>query len=113
MVENAESRCVGSSKALKPLFLVPFCRDDSFVNRIEIFNDINKLSKQHRRVAISGIGGVGSVRFTEICSTAKLFLESRKLQLNIATDSGIIILMYKFSGYTPVQDIDSIKHTKT
>lgn len=64
LVKNANLRPSGPSKALKPLFLVPFSRDDSFINRVEIFNDINKYIKQHRRLALSGIGGVGLVIFT-------------------------------------------------
>ena len=47
------------SKGLKPLFLVPFERDHSFIDRIEIFNDTNRHLKQRGRVALSGIGGIG------------------------------------------------------
>lgn len=62
-------------KALRPLFLVPFSRDSSFINRTEIFNDLNKYMKQHRRLALSGVGGVGLVifiiYFKRLQSTAK------------------------------------------
>ena len=57
-------RGLAPSNALKPLFLVPFDRDDSFVDRVEIFNDIDKYRKQHRRLALFGNGGVGSVAST-------------------------------------------------
>ena len=62
-------------KTLRHLFLVPFSRDNSFINRTEIFSDINKYAKQHRRLALSGIGGVGLVFFIiypkKLQSTAK------------------------------------------
>ena len=44
---------------MKPLFVVPFERDRSFINRVEIFNQTNRNLKQHGRVALSGIGGIG------------------------------------------------------
>ena len=60
--------------ALKPLFLVPFSRDGSFINRINIFNHVNRLSEQHHRIALSGIGGIGSVALlsTEFCYYQRL-----------------------------------------
>ena len=61
--KNANMGPPDLSKPLRWLFLVPFSRDNSFINRIEIFNDINKYIKQHRRLALSGIGGVGLVTF--------------------------------------------------
>lgn len=57
--KKANMRRPDLSKALKPLFLVPFSRDSSFINRIEIFENINRYIKQHRRLALSGIGGIG------------------------------------------------------
>ena len=67
LVKNADLSCPALPKRRKPLFLVPFGRDDSFIDRIEVFNDINEHSKQHRRVALSGIGGIGSVTLTIYC----------------------------------------------
>lgn len=44
----------------KPVFMVPFHRDDMFVGRTEILNEIKlKLSKQQHRAVLAGIGGVG------------------------------------------------------
>ncbi len=90
LIWNADLRSSGPpSKARKSHFVVPFGRDDSFINRIEIFNHmnkyINKRSKQHHRLALSGIGGVGSVIFAsnspKLQSTAKVFY--RKSQIAI------------------------------
>ena len=60
-VKHADLRHPVPPRVVKPLFLVPFDRDESFINRIEIFNNIAKYSKQHRRLALSGMGGIGSV----------------------------------------------------
>ena len=44
----------------KLVFMVPFHRDDMFVGRAEILNEIKlKLNKQQRRAVLAGIGGVG------------------------------------------------------
>lgn len=56
---SSSSTSPGSSKPLRPLFLVPFSQDDSFVNRAAIFNNMSKCRKQYGRLALSGIGGVG------------------------------------------------------
>ena len=45
--------------AAKPLFLVPFSRDVTFVDRVKIFEDIGEKVKAHSRISLSGIGGVG------------------------------------------------------
>ena len=58
---SSQSAPLTDTRVLKPLFLVPFGRDDSFINRIDVFNHINRLSRQHHRIALSGIGGIGSV----------------------------------------------------
>ena len=58
---SANRRLSGSSKISSQLFLVPFARDMFFVNRVDILDNINKYIKQYSRVALSGIGGVGSV----------------------------------------------------
>jgi len=40
--------------------MVPFHRDDMFVGRAEILNEIKlKLNKQQRRAVLAGIEGVG------------------------------------------------------
>jgi len=45
---------------VKPLFLVPFNRDISFINRVDVFQGIQeRLGQEQRRIALSGIGGVG------------------------------------------------------
>ncbi len=61
---NANLRRAGPSETLKPLFLVPFSRDDLFINRVDIFNHIDNSIVNHRRLALSGIGGVGLVIFS-------------------------------------------------
>ncbi|CAD6573262.1 MAG: hypothetical protein ASARMPREDX12_005928 [Alectoria sarmentosa] len=49
-----------SLKATKPLFLVPFSRDATFIDRVNIFENIDEKIKDHRRISLSGIGGVGT-----------------------------------------------------
>ena len=61
LIKGANIKATGSSKASKPLFLVPFARDELFINRVDIFTKINKYIDQHHRVALSGIGGIGLV----------------------------------------------------
>jgi hypothetical protein len=43
----------------KPVFSVPFERDDGFVGREDVIDDIKKLLKRKHRVCLSGLGGVG------------------------------------------------------
>ena len=57
--QDADLRLPGSSKVPKPLFMVPFSQDKSFINRAEIFDSIDKHMKQDRRLALSGTGGIG------------------------------------------------------
>ena len=45
----------------KPLFTVPFERDPGFVGRSDILEQIEQSLKNHSRVALAGIGGVGQV----------------------------------------------------
>lgn len=117
LVKNADPRFLALLKALKPLFLIPFDRDTSFINRIEIFNDIRNHSKQHHRLALSGIGGIGSVIFT-VCSRrlqsiAEISLENHRLRLSTATVSAMTILMRTFFGFMPVQSNGLNRHTET
>ena len=56
---NTESKFLDSLKATKPLFLVPFSRDATFIDRVNIFENIDEKIKDHRRISLSGIGGVG------------------------------------------------------
>ena len=117
LVNNADLRRLAPSKVRKPLFLVPFDRDTSFINRVEIFDDIRKHSKQHRRLALSGIGGIGSVTFA-ICSKrlqqmAKISLGNLRLRSSTATSSAMIILMRTSFGFMPVQSKGLSKHTET
>lgn len=45
----------------KPIFMVPFQREDRFVGRVDILDEINlKLKTRQPRAALAGIGGVGS-----------------------------------------------------
>jgi len=44
-----------------PLFTVPFERDTDFVGRSDILEQIDQKLKNHSRVALAGIGGVGQV----------------------------------------------------
>jgi hypothetical protein len=43
----------------KPCFIMPFNRDQSFVGREDILQEIESKFKNQRRVALAGIGGVG------------------------------------------------------
>jgi hypothetical protein len=48
----------------KPLFVVPFDRDSSFVGRKDVLADIEKTNElttepRHTRTALVGLGGVG------------------------------------------------------
>ena len=56
---NSDTRILDSPEAAKPLFLVPFSRDATFVDRVKIFEDIDEKSKTYHRISLSGIGGVG------------------------------------------------------
>ena len=56
---KSDTGILDSPKAAKPLFLVPFSRDATFVDRVRIFGDIDEKSKTCRRISLSGIGGVG------------------------------------------------------
>ena len=56
---NTESGNLDPPKATKPLFLVPFSKDAGFVERIKTFEDIDEKSKAHRRISLSGMGGIG------------------------------------------------------
>jgi hypothetical protein len=49
-----------SSQSRKPVFMVPFDRDDDFVGRLEILYKIKQqLNTGLRRAVLAGIGGVG------------------------------------------------------
>jgi hypothetical protein len=49
----------------KPIFMVPFDRDETFVGRIDILNSIDKkLNASRRRAILTGIGGVGYDQIT-------------------------------------------------
>jgi hypothetical protein len=43
----------------KPCFMMPFDRDQSFVGREDILQELKSRFKNQRRVALAGIGGVG------------------------------------------------------
>lgn len=56
---NTESGILDPPEAVKHVFLVPFSKDAKFVDRIKTFEDIDEKFKTHRRISLSGIGGVG------------------------------------------------------
>jgi len=43
----------------KQCFLVPFERDEKFVDRTNIMNEITQRHQTQSRVALAGIGGIG------------------------------------------------------
>ena len=47
------------TRSSKPCFIMPFDRDQSFVGREYILQEIERNFKNQRRVALAGIGGVG------------------------------------------------------
>ena len=57
--KRAYFRTIDSSKTVKPLFLVPFSKDTMFVDRIQVFQNLDEKIKAHRRVFLAGMGGVG------------------------------------------------------
>jgi len=67
----------------KPIFSVPFERDQQFVGRESILSEIEKrLSIQHR-VSISGLGGIGYVSLVSHYYVLTQGSENRKLPLNM------------------------------
>ena len=46
---------------VKPLFSVPFQKDDKFIDRSNIFAQIEKQLHMHHRASLCGIGGVGYI----------------------------------------------------
>ena len=47
------------SSVAKAQFVVPFVRDDCFIDREDVLREIHHKFSTHRRVALAGIGGVG------------------------------------------------------
>ena len=43
----------------RTLFLVPFERDHAYIDRAGIMQELDNKSKSHRRISLTGIGGVG------------------------------------------------------
>jgi hypothetical protein len=43
----------------KPCFIIPFDRDQKFIGREDVIEEIEQIFENRRRVALSGIGGVG------------------------------------------------------
>jgi hypothetical protein len=49
-----------SHQPCKPVFMIPFDRNDAFVGRLTILNLVHqKLTTSHRRAVLTGLGGVG------------------------------------------------------
>lgn len=42
-----------------PIFMVPYVRDDKFVGREDILDQIEEHLQRNRRVSLTGLGGVG------------------------------------------------------
>ena len=48
---------------VKPVFSVPFQRDHNFIDRKDIFSQIEGQLQVHHRVSLCGLGGVGYTFF--------------------------------------------------
>ena len=58
-MQHADILILDSSRIVKPLFVVPFTRDSKFIDRVEIFENIQVRTRMQSRIVLSGIGGVG------------------------------------------------------
>ena len=93
--------------------MVPFTKDPKFIDRVEIFENIEERAKMQSRVALSGIGGVGWVSSrVYILDAAKIALESRRSPSSTVIGSEKLTPMLTLSGFTPAQLNGSIKHIK-
>jgi len=54
------SHNTASHQPRKPVFMIPFDRNDAFVGRLTILDLVHqKLTTSHRRAVLTGLGGVG------------------------------------------------------
>lgn len=60
---NADFLPIASSVTVKPVFTVPFQRDNEFIDRKSIFSQIEEKLQTHHQVSLFGIGGVGYDHF--------------------------------------------------
>jgi hypothetical protein len=57
---SSHANCTTPHQPLKPIFMVPFDRDETFVGRQDVLDSIHrKVNASKRRAVLSGIGGVG------------------------------------------------------
>ena len=56
---NANFFSIASSVPVKPVFSVPFQRDNEFIDRKSIFSQIEEKLQTHHQVSLFGIGGIG------------------------------------------------------
>jgi hypothetical protein len=55
-----QAHYAASNQPRKPIFMVPFDQDETFVGREDILDNIEqKLKASRRRAVLTGIGGVG------------------------------------------------------
>ena len=59
MALNTNTGKAQASKPSESHFLVPFSRDPLFLGRKDIIDSVDDLFKTERRVALTGVGGVG------------------------------------------------------
>ena len=59
MPMNTNTKKAQASKPSASRFLVPFPRDPLFLGREDIINSVDAKFKTERRVALTGVGGVG------------------------------------------------------
>ena len=100
------SIAANSSNQISPprtaCFIVPFERDPKFIGREELITEIDRRFEVQKRVALAGIGGVGSV-----CLLVRPEMSltwptgSHRLRLNTAIGSAIKTLRVTSSGYMP------------
>jgi hypothetical protein len=86
------------------LFIMPFSRDALFVGREDILNAIDKYNVSidtHVRVALTGLGGVGSVALHMGRAVTNPGIESPRLPSNMRIDIEKQCKTLKLSGFMP------------
>ena len=100
----------------KRVVILPFERDSHFIGRENVLASIGNTFQLQRRVAITGIGGVGFVasyiKLSHRTVLMKLLIENPRLQLSIPIGSWRKIQKHTYSGSTAETLLDSIKDTK-
>lgn len=109
---------VGQANTQHSISTLPFDRDKGFVGREKILTTIERRLLVESRVAIAGIGGVGSgLPYSYLCSLRRQLifldiLENLKSLSSIATDSKKGTLEAACFGCMLVHQVGSKKHTK-